>query len=105
MEFSENITRRIQLWIDNERGWTEMCREWANEILDDPPQSEVVKTRKKCVFELADRMEDFFVRLWDEAEGTNMVQEEILRTALEYVEWDEIAESYISVAEEERNRS
>jgi len=106
MDFSENITRRIKLWIDNEDGWHRQCLEWAKDTVENPPQSDVVSQRQKCIYELSDRIEDFFfrsltdVRSWTDT-TRNPVEDEIKRTALAYVNWDEIAESFITTAEEE----
>jgi len=100
MEFSENITRRISLWLDNEQGWYNQNIDWAKEIVETPPESDLVSERKKAIYKLSDKIEKFYTTSWVDCTG-RQPEQEIIQTALAYVDWDAIAEGYISAAEEE----
>jgi hypothetical protein len=92
-------TWAVALWIDNEQSSYEWSRDMARTIREDAPTSLQVEdgvwsVEEAAKFNLADSLKD-----WQESEMPDLeasVWTDLLQSAFEEVDWEEIAENFLS---------
>lgn len=101
-------TWAVALWLDNEEGSYNLCREWAEECYDEakshyPPVIDVTGEDDDKWLErtaaglLADRLKDLHE---ENAPTVTGIYADLLNAALSEVDWYEIAEHYLEDEEE-----
>jgi len=88
-------TYLVKLWIDNDRGFVDMVKEWVQEIKDEKStESEDEYSFSSAAVELGDRIKDYIEDnspLVDTAD----FYADLLNSAISEVDFREIADSFI----------
>lgn len=90
----------VNLWMDNEQGSQEFFRETARQFhAEMGAYNTGLKLKNSATFRFADWLQDYYSQEnWPELSG---VYGDLLRGALDAVNWDEIARHYIEAVLEE----
>lgn len=89
----------VHLWLTNEEGTYNHCRELARQATAEAPDCEQVRRRVWTIedakkFTLADLLKDFIEEMNPLADGASMFTD-LLNAAISEVDWHEIAEAFL----------
>lgn len=90
----------VHLWLTNDEGKYNHCRELARQASAEAPECEQVRRRVWTVeeakkFSLADRLKEFIEEMNPLADGASMFTD-LLNAAISEVNWHEIAEAFLT---------
>ncbi len=89
----------VNLWLTNDECMEEACREYANEALDDDGNHIDV-----AITATADWLDDMYTDWLDDL-GPSGVMLDLLRHALDRVDWHEIAEVFVNEVANQRSEA
>ena len=91
-------TWNVALWLGNDESSERYWNATAQEVYDESEKDKNFSRMERAKIDLADRLKDEIEESKPEVEG---MFADLLNAALSEVDWDEIAEHYLSDIEEE----
>lgn len=102
--WSNYETWNVALWLGNDQGTDDMCREWAQEAWDEAKEPSFTSrylTRRECAVRSVSMKLQVYIEENNPLASDASVYSDILSANLHEVDWGEIAKGMIEEVEEE----
>jgi hypothetical protein len=91
----------VKLWMDNCEGDYRYWTAEADEVWNDSEPDRILTKKERAALSLADRLKEYFEENNPLINDSGTVYGDLLTTALQEVDWQEIAENMLEEYEEE----